>query len=65
MNSSRVADGALVVAGGLQVGLADFPTLLWQDIAAHPIQAMVGIATFCLILARTCRMIQKICRRSS
>jgi len=62
MNNSRIVDGSLVVAGGVQATLADFPNLLWQDIASHPIQALVGIATIFLIIARTVRMIQKIRR---
>jgi len=63
MNSSRIVDGGLVVAGVTQATLADFPNLVWQDMAAHPIQAMVGIATIFLITARTIRMVQKIRRK--
>ena len=64
MSNSRILDGGLVVAGAAQATLADFPNLVWQDIAAHPIQAMVGIATLFLIIARTIRMVQKIRRKS-
>lgn len=59
MNNSRIVDGVLVLAGSVQVTLADFPNLIWQDITSHPIQAMVGIATILLILVRICRVIQK------
>lgn len=64
MNNSRIVDGGLVAAGAAQATLADFPNLLWEDIASHPIQAMVGIATIFLIIARTVRMVQKIRRKS-
>ena len=60
MNSSRIVDGGLVAAGTAQAVLADFPNLVWQDIATHPIQSMVGIATIFLITARAIRMVQKI-----
>ena len=58
--NSRILDGGLVAAGTVQAVMADFPNLIWQDMAAHPIQSMVGIATLFLILARTIRVTQKI-----